>query len=224
MGRTIITTVDVRAAGRNGRLAVPSNAIVTAAAVDMAADTGVTVLRAEPVAPVAPGASAPAYRAAGGAPAASARPSSEGDLAAQVRRVVAAVLAAGGGLTPVPASARLPVKAVPQQGVQLERFPYPGPPPGMDVRTADVVTDADGSPMAAGYMTITQGSFPWTLHYDEIQIVLEGELHLGTADGVRIGKAGDVLYVPKGNAITFGTPTWAKFVYVTFPADWEAQG
>ena len=54
-----------------------------------------------------------------------------------------------------------------------------GPPPGMQVATGDVVTDADGAPMAAGYMPITQGSFPWTLNYDEVQIVLEDDLDGG---------------------------------------------
>ena len=30
------------------------------------------------------------------------------------------------------------------------------------------------------------------------------------------------MYVPKGSSITFGTPSWTRFVYVTFPADWES--
>lgn len=38
---------------------------------------------------------------------------------------------------------------------------------------------------------------------------------------MRVGRAGDVRYVPKGFAITFGTPSWAKFVYVTFPSNWS---
>ena len=41
--------------------------------------------------------------------------------------------------------------------------------------------------------------------------------------GDQIGRPGDVFYVPKGSSITFGTPSWAKFVYVTFPANWEEQ-
>lgn len=69
-------------------------------------------------------------------------------------------------------------------------------------------------------MSLTAGEFPWTLTYDEVQVVLEGELHIGTQTGTKVGRPGDVLYVPKGSAITFGTPSWAKFVYVTFPADW----
>ena len=41
-------------------------------------------------------------------------------------------------------------------------------------------------------------------------------------EGTKVAKAGDIMYVPKGSKITFGTPSWTKFVYVTFPADWES--
>jgi hypothetical protein len=80
----------------------------------------------------------------------------------------------------------------------------------MEVKTVDVVTADDGAPVATGYMSITKGSFPWTLTYDEVQIVLEGELHLGGDAGGKVGYPGDVFYVPKGSSITFGTPSWAK--------------
>ncbi|HEY0775154.1 MAG TPA: hypothetical protein VGD51_13780 [Nocardioidaceae bacterium] len=26
--------------------------------------------------------------------------------------------------------------------------------------------------------------------------------------------------MPKGSSITFGTPSWTRFLYVTYPADW----
>lgn len=50
---------------------------------------------------------------------------------------------------------------------------------GVAVTLADVVTQADGAPMAVGYMALdaTQpggGAFAWTLTYDEVDIVLEG--------------------------------------------------
>jgi ethanolamine utilization protein EutQ len=74
--------------------------------------------------------------------------------------------------------------------------------------------------MAAGFLSFHKGSFPWTLTYDEIEFVLEGEIHIGTAQGTVVGKPGDVLYIPKGTQITFGTPGWAKILYVTYPAEW----
>jgi ethanolamine utilization protein EutQ len=104
-------------------------------------------------------------------------------------------------------------------GLPLDPFPFPVPP-AMDVRLRDVVTAADGSPVAAGVMSLREGSFPWELTYDEVQFVLEGELHLGTENGTVVGLPGDVLYVPEGTKLTFGTPSWTRFLYVTYPAAW----
>jgi ethanolamine utilization protein EutQ len=75
-------------------------------------------------------------------------------------------------------------------------------------------------PMAAGVMSLREGSFAWRLDYDEVEYVLEGELHITCGDERVVGRPGDVIAVPKGSSITFGTPSWARFLYVTYPADW----
>lgn len=85
---------------------------------------------------------------------------------------------------------------------------------------ADVITSADNSPMAAGYMSWTNTFFPWTLTYDEINVVLEGELHIVSGGETAIAKAGDVMFIPKGSSIEFGTPTSVRFVFVTYPANY----
>lgn len=102
----------------------------------------------------------------------------------------------------------------------LAPFPVELHRPEMDVRLLDVVTAAHGMPMAAGVMSLRQGSFPWTLDYDEMEYVIEGELHITTADQLVVGRPGDVIAVPKGSSITFGTPSSTRFLYVTYPADW----
>lgn len=104
--------------------------------------------------------------------------------------------------------------------LELEPFPVELHRPEMDVRLRDVVTAAHGMPMAVGVMSLRQGTFPWTLDYDEVEYVIEGELHITTADQNVLGRPGDVIAVPKGTSITFGTPSWARFLYVTYPADW----
>lgn len=104
--------------------------------------------------------------------------------------------------------------------LELEPFPVDLHRPEMDVRLLDVVTAEHGMPMAAGVMSLRQGSFPWTLDYDEVEYVIEGELHITTSDQKVVGRPGDVIAVPKGSSITFGTPSWARFLYVTYPADW----
>ncbi len=205
MGRVVISAAEVEQAKGIGRLVVPAGAIVTPLARDVAAEHGVQLVTSCQATP--PGA----------------KPA-EDELGQRVRALVTAMLASGGaGVADPRPTTSPPVKLVRAQDAELEPFGYPGPPPGMSVRAVDVVTSADHAPIAAGYLTLTAGTFPWTLSYDEVQIVLEGELHIGTAGGVRVGRPGDILFVPRGSAITFGTPEWAKFVYVTFPADWEAQ-
>jgi ethanolamine utilization protein EutQ len=109
------------------------------------------------------------------------------------------------------------------QGVHtmpLDAFPVELHRPEMDVRLRDVVGTEHGMPMAAGVMSLREGTFPWKLDYDEVEYVIEGELHITTADQEVIGRPGDVIAVPKGSSITFGTPSWARFLYVTYPADW----
>lgn len=194
-----LTSAEVRAAAEAGcrDLRVPAHVRVTALAEDTARDLGVRLVTDTVTEPS----------------------TGTGYLEERVRSIVAGLVGVAGGRNGSAPAAE--VRHVDAREVSLTPFPYPGPEPGQDVRVGDVVTSADGAPMAAGFLTLTKGSFPWTLTYDEIEYVVEGELHIGLPTGTVVGKPGDVLYIPKGTAITFGTPSWAKFLYVTFPADWE---
>jgi ethanolamine utilization protein EutQ len=94
---------------------------------------------------------------------------------------------------------------------------------GCQIGITDVVGTADGSSMGAGFMQWENAFFPWTLNYDEVDLVLEGELHIRQNGETLIGKAGDVLFIPKGSSIEFGTPTQVRFLYVAWPANWQEQ-
>ncbi|MFT3714072.1 MAG: cupin domain-containing protein [Archangium sp.] len=111
------------------------------------------------------------------------------------------------------------VRVVRGSSVQLERFAGAGA--GKNVQLKDVITAADRSPMGAGFMAWSAAdSFPWELTYDEVDYVLEGELHV-VIDGKTIeAKAGDVVFIPKGSKIIFGTPSRVRLFYVTHPASW----
>jgi len=117
-----------------------------------------------------------------------------------------------------------PLKMVFGGGVILDPFGEGLATPGTNVRLKDVITSADGSSMAAGYMALEKGEFPWTLTYDEVDIVLEGELIITRGSTAVHGKPGDVIFIPKGSSITFGTPGQVRFIYVAFPANWNEQG
>ncbi len=126
---------------------------------------------------------------------------------------------------PAPAAAApaaLPVlKVVHGAPLGLKPFGSDSATAGANVRLKDVVTSADGAPMAAGYMALDRGEFPWTLTYDEIDVVLEGELVITRGEEQVRGGPGDTIFIAKGSSITFGTPSGVRFVYVTFPADWN---
>ncbi len=94
---------------------------------------------------------------------------------------------------------------------------------GKPIGLTDVIGSADRSSIAAGYMQWENCSFPWTLNYDEIDVVLEGELHITCGSTTYVGKPGDVFFIPKGAAIEFGSPGKVRFVYVTYPVNWSAQ-
>jgi len=116
-----------------------------------------------------------------------------------------------------------PLKVVHLANVQVDAFIEGKTTPGMNVWLKDVVLTQDRSPMGAGYMSLDKGEMQWMLTYDEIDIVLEGELVITRGSEQVRGKTGDVIYIPKGSSITFGTPNWTRFVYVTFPVNWNEK-
>lgn len=116
-----------------------------------------------------------------------------------------------------------PLKVVRMSNIQVEPFLEGKTTPGTNVWLKDVVITQDRSPMGAGYMSLDKGEMQWTLTYDEIDIVLEGELVITRGSEQVRGKTGDVIYIPKGSSITFGTPNWTKFVYVVFPVNWNEK-
>ncbi len=134
----------------------------------------------------------------------------------------------GARQTPPASGPPPPLKVVHGARVGLEAFGQGVARPGTNVRLKDVVTSADGSPMAAGYMALDAppggtGEFPWTLTYDEVDVVLDGELVITRGSEVVRGGPGDTIFIPKGSSITFGTPSFVRFVYVAFPADWNKE-
>jgi len=122
-----------------------------------------------------------------------------------------------------PISTLPPLKVVRGRGVSLDPFTEGKQTPGTNVRLKDVVVTQDRSPMGAGYMALDKGEMQWTLNYDEMDIVLEGELVITRGTEQVRGSPGDVIYIPKGSSITFGTPSQTRFVYVVFPVNWNEQ-
>ncbi len=115
------------------------------------------------------------------------------------------------------------VKQIRCSEVKCEPFPFDIGNAGRGVSSKDILSAAESPRLGAGIMEVCGVSFPWTLHYDEVEYVIEGVLNI-TANGAKItGTAGDVIFIPKGTSIEFSSPSRARFLYVTYPADWQTQ-
>ncbi|AGM98043.1 cupin domain-containing protein [Streptococcus iniae] len=78
----------------------------------------------------------------------------------------------------------------------------------------------DESKMSAGFLTIDHSSFAWKLPYEEIDYVISGTVSIDIDGQTYVGRAGDVIFVPEGSDVVWGSPDNAKLFYTTFPANW----
>jgi ethanolamine utilization protein EutQ len=94
---------------------------------------------------------------------------------------------------------------------------------GDNVLLKDVLTVEESPRLGCGLMEMRETTFDWTLMYDEIDYVIEGRLEVNI-DGRKISAdAGEIILIPKGSKIQFCVPNYAKFMYVTYPANWAEQ-
>lgn len=92
-----------------------------------------------------------------------------------------------------------------------------------EVYTKDVFTLDESPRLGCGVMVMRETTFDWTLNYDEIDYVVEGHLDI-IIDGRTVSAdPGEIILIPKGSKIKFSVPNFARFIYVTYPADWAGS-
>lgn len=89
------------------------------------------------------------------------------------------------------------------------------------VALKDLVTLEEAPRMGAGVMELDHTSFEWTLTYDEYDMVIEGELEIEIDGRIVRGGPGDIIYIPKGSHLHFQTPTFTRYAYFVYPANWQ---
>ena len=93
--------------------------------------------------------------------------------------------------------------------------------PNDRVYTKDLLTTQQSPNLGFGVMEMEKTTFDWSLNYDEIDVVLEGQLRIIHGSHIQTAEKNEVIFIPKGSKIQFSAPEYAKFVYITYPADWE---
>ncbi len=76
------------------------------------------------------------------------------------------------------------------------------------------------SKMSAGFLIIENSEFEWELTYEEIDFVIEGTLTVEMDGKTYVAYPGDVLFVPSGSKVVWGSPDKARVFYTTYPANW----
>jgi ethanolamine utilization protein EutQ len=103
--------------------------------------------------------------------------------------------------------------------VRTERFDTGDPECRVSLK--DVLSIEESPRLGCGVMEMRESSFDWVLNYDEIDYIISGRLEILIGERKIVGEAGDVVFIPKNTAIRFSAPDFARFVYVTYPANWQ---
>ena len=141
------------------------------------------------------------------------------DLESLVRKILLEELAAKGSEKKV-SKAGVASIALPSLDVRPEDRLDTGDP-RHKVYTRDLLTLDESPRLGLGLMTMEETTFPWHLDYDEVDYVIEGRLDIIVGDEVMSAGPGEVLFIPKGSSIQFSVKDKARFIYVTYPADWQ---
>lgn len=80
-------------------------------------------------------------------------------------------------------------------------------------------TGQDGTRLGSGFVRMTGAEIPWTLQYDEVILVLEGELTVRTGDGDLTAGPMECIWLPNGTELTYIADKALVF-YAIEPADW----
>lgn len=93
--------------------------------------------------------------------------------------------------------------------------------PAHKVYTRDLLTLEESPRLGMGLMVMEDTTFDWHLGYDEVDYIIEGTLTIIT-EGRRVSAGpGEIIFIPKDSDIQFSVEGKARFLYVTYPADWQ---
>lgn len=94
---------------------------------------------------------------------------------------------------------------------------------GDQAEVAVVTGPGDGTPLGTGFARFDGASIPWTVRYDEVILVLEGQLTVDTDAGPLAAGPKDCVWLPSGTRLTYASPDALVF-YTIHPADWAEAG
>ena len=108
-----------------------------------------------------------------------------------------------------------PPRAIPFDALTFApRFAY-----GEMASAVEVTGTGDGTKLGTGFARFTNAEIPWTVQYDEVVLVLEGQVTVKTPDGDIHAGPHDSIWLPKGTELTYVSASALVF-YTIHPASW----
>lgn len=108
------------------------------------------------------------------------------------------------------------LKLVRGQSVKYDTFDTNNP--NDKVFSQELISKNESS-ISAGFMTIETSNFNRQMSYEEIDYVVEGTLTVTINGNTFTAYSGDVIYIPSGSKVTWGSPDKAKIFYTTYSAN-----
>jgi ethanolamine utilization protein EutQ len=95
--------------------------------------------------------------------------------------------------------------------------------PGMEL--ARVITTPATTSLGGGFSRFTGEAVlaDWTLRYDEVFYVIEGELVIESGRETIHGGPGEVILIPAGATVTYRAGPGTKVFFVLHPRDWAER-
>ncbi|MCM3766137.1 cupin domain-containing protein [Neobacillus niacini] len=90
-----------------------------------------------------------------------------------------------------------------------------------EAKIARFVTDELSATLGGGMVKMENCKFPWTVRYDEILYVTEGEIIIESNGERMVGKEGDSFFIEKGTPIIYEALSRGTFLFSLYPANWK---
>lgn len=85
---------------------------------------------------------------------------------------------------------------------------------------AEISGTKDKTELGTGFARLRKAKLSWTVRYDEVLIVVEGELIVHVDNQVLIAKPRDSIWLSKGSAVTYEAED-ALVTYAIHPTNWQ---
>lgn len=115
----------------------------------------------------------------------------------------------------------------PKSAIRVERFEQLQFSPrfeyGEMAQSVEICGAGDGTELGAGWGRLTNAFIPWTIKYDEVISIFEGELKIHAEGEIHTLAAKDSIWLPAGTELIYEAES-ALIHFSIHPSNWHENG